>query len=85
MRNLTEITYNKIKYIIQKFPRIRRPSFFIGEYKMKRNSGRSMLNQSKEVLSICVSFQEYRDSIKEEPETNVYDILYHIGRRFKAV
>ena len=29
-----------------------------------------MLNQSKEVLCICVSFQESRDSIKEEPETN---------------
>ena len=29
--NLTEITYTKIKYIIPKFPRIRRLSFFIGE------------------------------------------------------
>ena len=41
----------------------------------RRNSGRSMLNQSKEVLCICVSFQEYRDSIKEEPENNVYDMF----------
>ena len=31
-----------------------------------------MLNQSKEVLYICVSFQESRDSIKEGPRTNVY-------------
>ena len=31
-----------------------------------------MLNQSKEVLCICVLFQESQDSIKEEPETNVY-------------
>ena len=34
-----------------------------------------MLNQSKEVLCICVSFQESRDLVKEEPETNVYDIF----------
>ena len=34
-----------------------------------------MLNQSKEVLYICVSFQESRDSIKKEPETNVYDMF----------
>ena len=34
-----------------------------------------MLNQSKEVLCIYVSFQESRDSIKEEPETNVYDMF----------
>ena len=33
-----------------------------------------MLNQSKEVLGTCISFQEFRDPIKEEPETNVYDI-----------
>ena len=31
-----------------------------------------MLNQSKKVLGICVSFQESQDSIKEEPEINVY-------------
>ena len=31
-----------------------------------------MLNQSKEVLCICVSFQESRDSIKEGPQTNIY-------------
>ena len=40
-----------------------------------RNSGRSMLNQSTEVLRICVSFQESRDSIKEEPENKVYDVF----------
>ena len=28
-----------------------------------------MLNQSKELLRIYVSFQESRESIKEEPET----------------
>ena len=31
-----------------------------------------MLNQSKEVSWICVSFQEFQEAIKEEPETNVY-------------
>ena len=31
-----------------------------------------MQNQSKQMLCICVLFQESRDSIKEEPETNVY-------------
>ena len=31
-----------------------------------------MLNESKEVLCICVSFEKSQDSIKEEPETNVY-------------
>ena len=34
-----------------------------------------MLNRSKEVLQICVLFRESRDSIKEEPETNVYDMF----------
>ena len=34
-----------------------------------------MLNQSTEVLCICVSFQESRDSIKEEPENKVYDVF----------
>ena len=34
-----------------------------------------MLNQSKKLLCICVSFQESRDSIKGEPETNVYDMF----------
>ena len=34
-----------------------------------------MLNQLKEVLCICVSFQESGDSVKEEPETNVYDMF----------
>ena len=31
-----------------------------------------MLNKSNEVLCICVSFQESRDPIKEEPVTKVY-------------
>ena len=34
-----------------------------------------MLNQLEEVFCICVSFQEFRDSIKEEPETNVYGMF----------
>ena len=34
-----------------------------------------MLNQSKEVLCICVSFQESQDSMQEEPETNVHDMF----------
>ena len=33
-----------------------------------------MLNQPKEELCICVSFQEAQDSVKEEPEANVYDV-----------
>ena len=80
--NLVEITYTKIKYIMRKFPRIGRLSFFIGESKTKRKSGRSMLNQSKEVLCICVSFQESQNLIKEEPETNVYDMFLSYWRRF---
>ena len=58
--NLTEITYTKIKYIIQKFPRIRL-SFLQVKTKRKsprRSSERSMINQPKKVLCICVSFQE---------------------------
>ena len=80
--NLIEINYNKIKYFIRKFPRIWRLSLFIGKNKTKRNSGRSMLNQLKEVLCICVSSQEFRDSIKEGPETNVYDMLLSYWRTF---
>ena len=45
-----------------------------------------MLNQSKEVFCICVSFQDSLDSVKEEPETNVYlHAFYHIGGAFKVV
>ena len=44
-----------------------------------------MLNHLKEVLCIYVSFQECQDSIKGEPETNAYNILYRIGGDFKAV
>ena len=80
--NLIEITYTKVKYIIQTFLIIRRFSFFIGENNTKRNSGTSMLNQQKEVLCICVSFQESRDSIKEEPETNVYNKFLSYWRIF---
>ena len=54
--------------------------FFIGENKKERKSGRSMLDQSKEVLCICVSFQEFR--VKEEPETNVNDMFLSYWRIF---
>ena len=89
--NLIEITYTKIKYIIRKFPRKGDSLFLIDENKTKRNSGRSMLNQSKEVLCICVLSQESQDSV-----TNVYDMeqtqermfmtyFFHIRRHFKTV
>ena len=83
--NLTLMTYTKIKYNIRVSPRIRRLLFLLAKTKRKlsrRNSGRSMLNQSKKVLCICVSFQESGDSIKEEPETNVYDMFLVYWRRF---
>ena len=41
----------------------------------RKNSGRYMLNQSKEVLCICVQFQGFGGSIKEELKRNVYDIF----------
>ena len=44
-----------------------------------------MLNQSKELLCIYISFQEPRDSTKAEPETNKWHVFYHIGEDFKAV
>ena len=54
--------------------------FFIGEKKKRkpsrRSTGRSMLSQTKDVLCVCVSFQEFQDSIKEEPETNVYLLVF---------
>ena len=77
--NFTETTYTKIKYIMRRFLRIRRLSFFVqAKTKRKpsrRNSGRFMLNLSKEWLCIYISFQESRDSIKEEPKTKVYDMF----------
>ena len=81
---LSKITYTKIKYIIRKFPRIKRLSFLQVKTKRKpshRNSGRSILNQSKKVLCICVSFQESRDSIKKEPERNIYYVFLSYWRR----
>ena len=45
-----------------------------------------MLNQSKELLCIYISFQEPQDSTKEEPETNkwhVFIILEKILKQFK--
>ena len=71
--NLIEVTYTKIKYIIRKFLRIWRLCFFIGQNDTKRNSGRSLLNQSKEVLCIFVLFQKFRDLMNDEPETHVYN------------
>ena len=41
-----------------------------------------MLNQSKEVLCICVSFQESRDSIKKEAEKNVYAMFLSYSGTF---
>ena len=43
-----------------------------------------MLNQSKEVLCIFVSFRESRDS-KKEPEINFYDMLCDIEEVFTAI
>ena len=80
--NLIEITYTKIKYIIRKFPRKGDSLFLIDENKTKRNSRRSMLNQSKEVLCICVLFQESQDSVKEDPGTNVYDMFFSYWTTF---
>ena len=50
-----------------------------------RNSGKSRLNQSNEVLCICVLFQESRDQ-KREPETNdmFMTCFYHVGGNFKS-
>ena len=69
-----------MNYIIRKVLRIKPLSFLflLAKTKQKpqrRNSGSSMLNQPKEVLCICVRFQGSQDSIKEEPEKNVYMFL----------
>ena len=48
--------------------------FFYRRKHLTQNSGRFMLNQSKEVFCICVWCQESRDSIKKEPEPNVYEV-----------
>ena len=59
--------------------------FFIGKKKKEKNSGRSILNQSKEGLCICVSFQ---DSIKGEKKNQKQTFVisfYHIGGHFQAV
>ena len=84
--DLAEITYMKVKCITRKLPRIMRLCFLYrqkqNEKNSRRNHGKSMLNQSKEVLYICVSFQESQDSIEEKPETNVYDIFLSYWRRF---
>ena len=72
--NLFEITYTKLS-ILYKILREQGYSPFL-QTKAKRkasraNKKRSMINHSKEVLCICVSFQESQDSIKQELETNV--------------
>ena len=62
--------------------------FFISKKKRKKNSGRSLLNQSKEGLCICVSFQESQDSIKEEKKNQKQTFViffYHIGGHSQAV
>ena len=71
-----EITYTKIKYIIRKFKTEtkRKPSC--------RNSGKSMLTQSKDVLCFYVSFPESQVSINEEPEANISDMSLSCWRRF---
>ena len=76
--NLIEITYTKLNMLYENVREQCDSLFLQAKTKQKssrRNSGRSMLNESKEVLCICVSFQESRDSIKEEPEMNVYDMF----------
>ena len=49
----------------------------------RRNSGRPVLNQSKEVLCIFVSFQESRDPKKSQKRMSM-TCFYHIGADFKA-
>ena len=41
-----------------------------------------MLNQSKEMLCSYDSFQESRDSVNEQPETNVYEMFLSYWGRF---
>ena len=68
---MEELTANEVYYT--KISEIKAALFF---YRQKQNEKpRSMLNQSKEVLCICVSFQESGDLIKEKPEVNVYDMF----------
>ena len=41
-----------------------------------------MLNQLKEVLCFSVAFQGSRDTIKEEPKVNIYDMFISHGNIF---
>ena len=75
IRNLIEINCTKIYENKTAF-------FFYNRKQNEKNSGRSMLNQSQEVLYICISFQESRDSIKHDPETKVYGMLLSYWRTF---
>ena len=83
--NLIEITYSKLSILYKIFREWGDSLFLQAKTKLnasRRNSGRSMLNQLKEVLCICVSFQESRDSRKEEQETNVHDMFLLYWRTF---
>ena len=87
--NLTEITYMKIKYIMRAEITYAKIKYIIRKFKTEtkrkpscRNSAKSMLNQSKEVLYFYVSFQESRDSINEDPEVNISDMSLSCWRRF---
>ena len=79
--NSTEIIYRKMKSVIQNVREKGGSLCLQVKTKQKqslRNSGRSMLNQPKEVLCICVPFQESRDTIKEQPETSIYLYVFII-------
>ena len=68
-----EITYKKLS-ILYEISQNKSALFYMWKQRKpsRRNSGRTILNQSKEMLCTCVSFQQTRDSRKEEPEANVY-------------
>ena len=62
--------------------------FFICETKTKpitQNSGRSILNQSKEMLCICFVSRILRLKKKKNQKQTFMKCFYHIGGDFKAV
>ena len=91
--NLTELTYTKIKHIIRKFPRIRRPSFL---YRLKQN-------ENSEVEDPCYMWKTHAKLVERSvvhlsfvsiiPRFNkrrtrkerLFTCFYHIGGDFKAV
>ena len=86
--NLSEITYTKIKYLIKKCLRIRWLCFLYAKPKRNlslRNSGRSILNQSKEVLCICFVSRILRLKKKKNQKQTFMKCFDHIGGDFKAV